>query len=190
MDIIDPRNLLIKLSAILDKLGLDYYVTGGMAVSVWGRPRATFDIDIVINLVEPQIEELSIALKKISEYGYIDEEASREAIRTHGEFNFIDPESGVKIDFWVASINPTTKREFKRRKSIKIDRRNVYFISPEDLIVSKLIWYKKTLSSRHIEDIESVLKISGKKLDMRYLKGRANQIDTDNILRKMMRERQ
>jgi hypothetical protein len=161
---------------VLDKLGLDYYITGGMAVSVWGRPRATFDIDVVINLVEPQIKKLSAALLKISKQGYMDEEVAQEALRTHGEFNFINPESGVKIDFWIAKMDELTKQEFIRRKSVKIARQKVYFISPEDLIISKLIWHKKTDSSRHLEDAQSVFKILGKKLDLKYLKNWADKL--------------
>lgn len=40
----DLEKLLIKIAEILEKLSVDYFVTGGFAVSVWGRPRATFDI--------------------------------------------------------------------------------------------------------------------------------------------------
>jgi len=172
----DPRKLLVKLAFVLDKLGLDYYITGGMAVSVWGRPRATFDIDVVINLIEPQIKKLSSALLKISKQGYINEEIAKEALRTHGEFNFIDPESGTKVDFWVAKMDEMANREFMRRKSIRIANQKVYFISPEDLIIRKLIWHKKTGSDRHIKDAESILKLSGKKLDTKYLKNWSDEL--------------
>jgi len=46
------EKFLIKIVQILENLKIDYFVTGGLAVSVWGRPRATFDIDIVIKLIE------------------------------------------------------------------------------------------------------------------------------------------
>ena len=50
-EIINPGKLLVKVAPILDQLCIAYFVTGGFAVSVWGRPRATFDVDIVVQLV-------------------------------------------------------------------------------------------------------------------------------------------
>jgi hypothetical protein len=42
-----PRELLIEIAKILDKLKIPYLVTGGIAVLIWGRPRFTADIDII-----------------------------------------------------------------------------------------------------------------------------------------------
>lgn len=184
METINPGNLLLKVAPILEEFKIDYYVTGGFAVSVWGRPRATFDIDIVVKLLEPKVEPLAKALRKISKFGYIDEEAAREALRRKGEFNFIDPETGIKVDFWIEKGDETARAEFKKRVLKKIDKQKVYFISPEDLVLSKLVWYKKSESSRHLEDAESVFKISGKKLDKNYIKKRAAKLSVSNLLKK------
>jgi len=43
METISPEKLLIKITKILESLNIKYFITGGFAVSVWGRPRATFD---------------------------------------------------------------------------------------------------------------------------------------------------
>ena len=40
-----PTDLLILISKILDGLRIDYFISGGFAVSVWGRPRFTADVD-------------------------------------------------------------------------------------------------------------------------------------------------
>lgn len=179
METINPEKLLLKVIPILDELQIDYYVTGGFAVSVWGRPRATFDIDIVVKLLEPKVKPLATALRKISKFGYIDEETAQEALKNGGEFNFIDPETGVKVDFWAKISDEKTKLQFKRRVAKKIEKQNVYFVSPEDLILNKLLWYKESQSTRHIEDIESVLKIS--KVDKRYLKNWVEKLDVADI---------
>jgi len=168
MEISSQEKILVKIAKILDSLGIKYFVTGGFAVSIWGRPRATFDIDIVIKIIEPQVSKLARAWRSISKAGYADENMIRDAIRNKGEFNFIDPDSCLKVDFWVKkeSDNPP---EFKNRKLEKISGQNVYFISPEDLILSKLQWYRLSCSDRHIEDVKSVISISGKRLDKKYL---------------------
>ena len=166
---INPGKLLVKVAPVLDELKIGYFVTGGFAVSVWGRPRATFDVDIVVKLMEPQVIPLAKALRRMSELGYVDEDAAREAIERVGEFNFIDPETGVKVDFWIMKDASTGRPEFERRILKKIDGQKVYFVSPEDLILNKLTWYRESGSSRHLEDVESIFKISGRKLDKKYL---------------------
>jgi len=186
MESINPEKLLLKIVPILDKLKIDYFITGGFAVSVWGRPRATFDIDIVVKLIEPNIKPLAKLLKQVSKAGYIDEDVARKAVRQKREFNFIDSDTGLKVDFWVEKDNLETKTQFNRRIAKKINNQKVYFISPEDLILNKLKWYKQTDSDRHLEDVESIFKISGEKLDKNYLKQQAERLGFSKIINKYL----
>lgn len=186
MEEINPSKLLTQVTVVLDKLERSYFITGGFAVSVWGRPRATFDIDIVVKLVEPEVPKLAKMLRSVSEFGYIDEDTAKEAIRTNGEFNFIDPDTGVKVDFWVAKDDEIMAEEYRRIKKKKINGHEVCFISPEDLILSKLRWYRISPSSRHLEDVESILKISGDMLDKNYLLKQSREQGTWDELNKLL----
>jgi len=180
----DIQKLLIKIVKILEKLNIIYFITGGFAVSVWGRPRSTFDIDVVIKLQEPKIKGLIHSLKSFSDAGYIEEDTVRETLcRGGGEFNFVHPESGIKVDFWVAKKDETSQAEFKRKIAKKIDGHQVYFISPEDLILNKLRWHKESNSSRHLEDVESILKFS--RVDIKYINKKARLQSTAKILTKI-----
>lgn len=176
------KNILAKLVKVLDELEIKYFVTGGFAVSIWGRPRATFDIDIVIKIAEHQAGKLAKAWKEISKFGYADEEAIKEAIRNNGEFNFIDPESGLKVDFWADEEDKNGPPEFENRKTEIINGQKVFFVSPEDLILSKLQWYKISPSYRHIDDIKSVIIISGKQLDKKYINSWIKKLDLTSIV--------
>ncbi len=186
MDEINPSKLLTQITQVLDKLEIPYFITGGFAVSVWGRPRATFDIDIVIKLIESEVSKLAKMLRNISKFGYIDEDTAKKAIRTSGEFNFIDPDTGVKADFWISKDDEMMKEEYRRINKKEINGQEVYFISPEDLILSKLRWYKISSSSRHLEDIESILKISGDILDKDYLLKQSRKQGTWDELNKLL----
>lgn len=177
----DFHELIAKIGKTLDSFRISYAVTGGYAVSVWGRPRATFDIDVVIELFPPEIESIRIALQKISKIAYIDEGAMREAVERESEFNFIYPEANIKVDFFIAGKDPAAKRELNRRIPLIIANQKVYFVSPEDLILAKLKWFTKTQSTRQLEDIESILKIRGKKLDFRYIRRWSKIEETENI---------
>lgn len=175
----DPRHLLVKIAKILEGLKIPYLVTGGIAVLLWGRPRFTADIDIVVNLQPENIEDLTSALKELK--GYADEDEMKHALEKKDEFNFIDPNSGIKIDFWILKNDEFDASRLKRRVSREIMGQKIYFTSPEDLILIKLIWYKESSSSRHLEDIESILKISGDKIDRIYIQEWAAKLSVSKI---------
>jgi hypothetical protein len=179
------EDLLTKITGILDKLKIPYIITGGMAVSVWGRTRYTADIDIVVELAEKNISSLAKELLGVDKDVYVSKEAMREALETKGEFNFIHPQSQLKVDFWVVKDN-FNKQEIKRAITKKIDGKRVNFVSPEDLVLSKLLWYQLSESTRQLEDIESVLRIS--KVDMDYIKNTAKKQRTKDILEKLIKD--
>lgn len=186
MEYEDPKELLIVIAKTLDNLGIPYFVTGGMAVLIWGRSRFTADIDIVIQLKERDVDGLLKALRALGKATYVDEYALRQGLLKGGEFNFIDGVSGVKVDFWLPPIGDrTTGIEFERRISRKVDGEKVYFVSPEDLILKKAFLYGD-VSSKQIEDIESIFKTSGDKLDFKYLKDQAKKLGVSEILKKFL----
>lgn len=165
----DFETLVVKIAKILNKLKIPSFITGGYAVAVWGRLRATFDIDVVIEMFHPQIKELAKEMRDLGKAVYVDEEMMREALKKRGEFNVIHPDSGIKIDFFVASSNPQARQELTRAKAHLIKGQKVFFISPEDLILSKLRWHKQCGGEHHLEDARSVIKKSGELLDYKYL---------------------
>jgi len=157
---------LIKVAKVLDELKIPYYVSGGYAVSIYGRPRFTADLDIVIKMVPVQTDEFSGHMETLFSKGYVDREQINNAFKEIGEFNVIDPESGLKIDFFIAQKGDFEEECFKKTKRKDVGYK-VKFISPENLIISKLLWYKDSGSTRHLEDIESVL--SNSNIDKKYL---------------------
>lgn len=170
MEQTDPRTLLVNIARIFERLKIPYLVTGGMAVFVWGRPRFTADIDVVMEIKPADVKGLGEALRDLGEAGYFDEDVANEVVRSGGEFNFIDGVTGIKVDFWISSNNNFDLSRFERRTTKEISSQKVYFTSAEDLVLSKLKWYKASNSNRHLEDAESILKISGADMDMNYLR--------------------
>ncbi|MBI2638780.1 SEC-C domain-containing protein [Candidatus Peregrinibacteria bacterium] len=185
----EPEKILVRISEVLEQLGIQYCITGGFAVAVWGRPRATADIDIIVELFPSHVEPLHAALRKISRAGYFDEDTVRKAILKKGEFNFIEPESGMKVDFWLRQQDEYGRNQLKRRRLELIFGKKMYFISAEDLIISKLRWYASSGSARQLEDVESILKISGEKLDMKYLKKWAAKFEVGEVLQSLSEDR-
>lgn len=184
-----PKNveekLLQKVTAILEELDIPYGITGGFAIIVWGKPRFTADIDIVIKLEQEQAPALVRKLLKLDSSGYVDEDAVKEAINREGSFNFIHPTSGLKVDFMVIGDQPYDLEQMRRRIARNFAGQTIFFISPENLILNKLLWYKEGQSTKQLEDIESIIDIQ-KKLDWPYIKKWARIQETVEILESLM----
>ncbi|MBI2329788.1 nucleotidyltransferase [Candidatus Daviesbacteria bacterium] len=178
------ENTLKKVARILHKFTIPYLVTGGVAIVVWGRPRYTADIDIVIELKKKKVNKLVAALAK---EGYIDEDAVNEALKSRGEFNFIDNSSSMKVDFWILDLSEFDKTRLKRAVVRNISGLPVKFSSPEDLILRKLLWFNQSKSTRQLEDIHSVMAIIKNQLDYGYLKKWARKQGTLDLLEEMIR---
>lgn len=178
------QELIVKIAKIFDELRIPYAITGGYATSIWGRLRATFDIDVIIELPMSKEKQFAEAIKTIAKISYLDEGEVKKAIEHRGGFNFIHGDSGIKIDFFVTGDDDFSHAKLKRRMSQRIEDQQVYFLSPEDLILSKLIWCKDSGSELQLDDIESILKLQTS-LDWAYLRKWAKIQETYKTLKKL-----
>lgn len=182
----DPTPLLKRIAKILEKIDARYIVTGGVAVARWGHPRFTADIDIVVALSSDKIDPLMKELAKI-ERGFADKDMIEAALLHHDEFNFIHVDSGLKVDFWIFKDDAFGREQIRRRVAVMFDRQKVYFASPEDLILSKLLWYKLGQSTRQLEDVASIIRLQKDKLDITYLNKWAKIHATKRALKKLLK---
>jgi len=185
-----PEELLAKITEILENLKIPYAITGGFAISVWGRPRSTADIDIIVEMQEKNIKPLAKMVTDIDKNFYADEDMIRDALLHKSEFNFIHPDTGLKVDFFVMADNPYNKLKIKRailRDVFGVTK--AYFVSPEDLILSKLLWSKESDSWKQKEDIKTVLNNSKIKLDFKYINSWAGKQGTSEILEELLKKK-
>lgn len=181
--------VLAKITDVLNRLKISYAVTGGVAVTVWGRARYTADIDIIIDITSQNLKQLISALLKIGKGIYLDIDAkmSIDFIKQQGGFNLIHSQSGVKADFIIKKDDEFSRMEIQRAIKKKFHDSKIYFISPEDLILIKLLWYKDSGSTRHLEDAESILKIT--KIDLKYIQKWLMKQSTSEIFKEILNKR-
>ncbi len=176
---------LIKIAKILDRLKIPYAITGGMAVSVWGRVRHTADVDIIVEFTPKDIGTLARELLQFDKDVYVSKEAMGQALKQKGEFNFVDPNTGLKADFWIVK-DYFNEQELKRAVAKDFYGYKINFVCPEDLILSKLLWHKMTESTRQLEDIESVLAIS--EVDLERVRDLAQKQGTLEMLEALIKK--
>lgn len=172
-------SLLREIVTALDGLRIPYMLSGSLAMSAYTVPRMTRDIDIVIDL---ELDQADSFVKIFSGNFYVHRPSVEEEIRRRGIFNVIDHRSGYKIDFVVKKNTEYRKEEFKRRRESEIFGFKTWLVSPEDLILSKLIWIQELQSEKQIEDIRNLLE--NPSLDDGYIKHwiKMMKLQTFNLL--------
>lgn len=182
----EPSELLRRIVAILERLGLRYFVTGSMATIFFGEPRFTIDIDIVVDLPANRIAEFCSAFPA-PEF-YLSEETIHRAVSRHGQFNVIHPTSGLKVDVMVPADSSFNRSRFSRVKRIRpVPGFDAVFSSAEDVILKKMEAYREGGSEKHLRDIAGVLKISGEQLDRAYIADWADRMGTSEIWEEILR---
>ena len=123
--------LLALLAKVLGDEGVPYMLTGSLASSYHGAPRATQDIDLVVDATAEALLRVAIALRGSGLY--VSDDAVREAVATRGMFNAIDPESGWKVDFIVRKDRAFSTKEFRRRREIQFMGLSLTVAQAEDV---------------------------------------------------------
>lgn len=162
-----PDEVFRRVVASLEHAGTPYMLTGSLASSVHGAPRTTQDLDFVIAVAPEELDRL------LSEFPadkfYVSRDAALQALRRSAMFNVVDLESGWKIDFILRKDREFSVTEFNRRLRGDIMGLAVYMTTPEDSLLSKLEWAKRSESERQIDDAAGIYRAKRDRLDMSYL---------------------
>ncbi len=129
-------DLLKTIAAKLDSERIAYMMTGSMAMALYAAPRMTRDIDIVVHVTPAHVEKL---LGLFRDAFYLEEAAVRKAVSEKGMFNLIHNESVAKVDMIVRKDDDYRIEEFSRRRAVDVDGVSISVVTPEDLILSKLL---------------------------------------------------
>lgn len=166
---IDQGDLLKNISSFLDKHHIPYMLTGALSVVYYGRPRASHDIDFVVEIHKSEVNKVIHVLQNLSNEYSVQPDAVKEAIETKGVFNIIYLPTFLKLDFWLLTDDSFDKERFKRKQRVKLLGQMMTISSPEDTIIQKLRWYKEANIEKHLVDAAFVYKIQKKNLDQKYL---------------------
>lgn len=187
MDKNEILSALEPLVKALDDTSIAYFIGGSIASSAYGLARATMDVDMIVNLKPFQIQSFAEMLKE--EY-YVDIEKIAQAVNNKSSFNILHLPTMLKIDFFILKEQPYPTKSFERRVLNTLDESEdsikVFLCSPEDIIISKLDWFRLSneTSERQWLDILGVIKVQKDNLDKKYLKHWAQQLNLLELLQK------
>lgn len=171
----------------LSASGIAYFITGGVATIIYGEPRFTRDIDVVLS-VRPSDAVRFLSLWPENSYYSPPLEAFEEesARHRHGHFNVIHIESGLVADCYVAGDDPLHAWAFERVLTLDVDGLSIRIAPVEYVIVRKLSYFTQSGSTRHLEDVVRICRIRGNEIDQRIMDAWIVELDVEAAWQKAL----
>lgn len=151
---------LVSIGDFLAQMGVSYMVFGGIANSIYGNPRQTFDIDIKFALKSGQ--DTHSFLEALERVGRVIPENPKEFVE---ETNVIPVNiQGVRVDLVVAEL-PFEIEAIRRSRSMDFYGAKIKVCTPEDLIIQKAV----SIREKDWDDIRYVIENLRDEMDWDYL---------------------
>lgn len=175
------QQLLKRVVAELERLSIEYMVTGSHASSLQGAPRSTHDVDLVIAMPGHAVADLARAFPPPD--FYLDEQSIRDALAGGGQFNLLHVTEGDNVDFWLLTDEPYDEVRFNRRTTEIVDGMPVAVSRPEDTVLQKLRWSITGggFSEKQFRDAVRVYELQFRRLDIPYMEQWALRLGLKDI---------
>ena len=172
----DQERVLKDCTGRFEMLGIPYMLTGSMAMIEYAMMRMTNDIDIVIEVTYSDAEKI---IKTFEPDYYVPHGRVRDAISRKFMFNLLHQETLVKVDCVMRKDNEFQKLAFSHRRKINFSGFDIWIISREDLILSKLNWAKTSRSEMQMRDVASIIRNG---FDEKYVEEWAQKLGVKDLL--------
>jgi hypothetical protein len=184
---VSQPELLKRVVDALDEAGIDYMITGSVVSSLQGEPRATHDIDVVIDIDVRRVAALVEAFP--SPQFYVSEEAAYEALATGGMFNLLEVAEGDKVDFWLLTDDVFDQMRFSRKYVEEVFGIRLKVSSAEDTVLQKLRWaILSGGSERAFVDALRVYEVQQGMLNLAYIEDWARRIGVNELWQRLKAE--
>ena len=163
--------------APLNALGVTYMVTGAVAAIIYGEPRLTNDIDLVVVLNANDAERFRSAFDSPDFYvppvDVIVTEAARPA---YAHFNIVHVPSALKADIYPVGEDALHRWALPRRRTIPVAGTDVTVAPPEYVILRKLQYFRDGGSDKHLRDVRAMLAVHGDSIDVQTIEDQAQRL--------------
>ncbi|MDD2599404.1 MAG: hypothetical protein PHO37_09280 [Kiritimatiellae bacterium] len=168
----DQVEIFLVFTERLEQSGINYMTTGSVASMMYGMPRFTHDLDVVIDLSTNQIDDI-IAVFPADDFYCPPKDViqieSRRPLRGH--FNIIHHTTGFKADVYIHNRSELHGWGLSRKKLFELpNAKGIWVAPPEYVIVRKLEYYREGHSEKHLLDIVGMLEVSGEFIDRDVIK--------------------
>jgi hypothetical protein len=189
-DLMPTLHEFADVARIFDRLGLRYALSGSMASSVYGISRSTNDADVLMAPFAGKEQEL---IEALGDDFYASDTAIRDAIARRSSFNLINTRTGFKVDVFILTDEPFERSAWARVVPVEVEGgtgEKVTILSVEDVLLSKLRWYRlgDESSPNQWNDVIGIVKTKRSVLDLTYLEHWAANLGVDDLLARALAE--
>ena len=181
----DQSELLKSITSFLERNKIPYMITGAWSVIYYARPRASHDIDFIVELKKEEIPTVLRAFEKLSSEYLIQSGSIKEAIEKKDMFSIIHLPTTLKLDFWLLKSDAFDKSRFARRKKVNLLGQYMSIATAEDTILKKLDWYRYSKIEKHLIDAAFIYRIQKKNLDKNYLKNWIRELKLRSLFKEL-----
>lgn len=162
------EDMILDFTNVLGKMRVDYVIIGGVAVSSWGTPRTTGDLDVIAVIKTENIEELC---ENLQNTGFsIDKEDIKSALEEKTHFTVFDQDSEYHVDV-KGVYDKFDALTIKNRIAINYYDHMLNMASAEDTTAHKLLFG----GHQDIKDAEGIL-LRQSAIDMEYLEALCKEL--------------
>jgi hypothetical protein len=183
--VLDVTPFLSRLVRALNQAGVPFLLAGSFASSMHGAPRATRDLDFVIDPTSDALDDLLDRLTR--EDFYLDSEVARAEFRRRGQFNVIDPSTAWKADLIYRKARAFSRAEFERRTPIALLGTPLFVATAEDTILAKLEWAKLGQSEQQLNDVRGIVGARADALDRAYVESWLDALGVRELWERVLR---
>ena len=145
----------------LNSIRVPYMITGAVASTIYGEPRLTQDIDLVLDLDGRGVPRLMAAFPADRYYVPPDEALEEEVGRpSGGHFNLLHLETGLRADCYLAGEDEFSRWGLEHRRVDTVAGEPISIAPPEYVIVRKLEYRHQGAGEHHLDDVAKMLRIS------------------------------
>ncbi len=178
-----PIRILHDFAARIEKLDLAYMLTGSMAMMAYSVYRFTADVDVVLELREADAKRI---IETFEPDYYVPHNAVSRAILSKRMFNVIHQETAFKIDCVIKKTTDFQKIAFENRQKIDFYGGDIWIITKEDLIISKLLWAKESRSEKQLTDVRNLIL---SRIDAPYVENWTQKLEIFDLFEDCRKER-
>ncbi len=161
-----------------NRLNVTYFVTGAVASIIYGEPRLTHDLDLVIEISKGDIAGLITEFPLEEFYCPPEEIINVEMNRQQrGHFNLIHHATGFKADVYLSGRDQLQQWAIDNRQCIDYEGESLWLAPIEYVILKKLEYYQEGRSEKHLRDIQSMLEVSFSKIDSVFLENKIQELN-------------
>lgn len=174
----DIAAVLERIVPVFRQAQVLYVLIGAWALTAWGRPRATNDVDFLVLVDEKNLPRLG---EQLVQAGFLLDETWQEWNPLLKGVQLRLQHQGITIDI-LRSRGSHDQQTFQRRRKKRMDGHYYWVVSVEDFVLQKL----QAGRPRDFEDAISIIERFRRKLDHEYLIYWARQLGVMEELNYLM----